>query len=885
MLAVAGWVTAMNLGVHLWMSNRTPPSQQPIVVHSPPIVAHFPAPASPVPSIGQEVVGIYTAPSPPFAGERGRGEWGNVTREPITPTISSAAGSEEEKTGSQFCEDRDKVIVANGEVAVDYMVDASDEAVETAEVTTSDTRGPKLIQAVVEQQSSPAPSANQTHPPATPSSGQSLPDAAPQAGQSPMTTEPPVSAPSSLLGQLGRAAERADQSAAPGATGVDAGTQSSAIDTTQLVRQSTSAASISGIRRSPVSIQPTVRGYQQQQIYGQYQGAQFVPVRFDFDSILSNVDPGLIDNLIIISGPYGLKYGPGLAFIDVVATATPRSECPEWHSRTNLLYQTSGDQLYGRETLSFAGPDYGMRFSYGHKVGSDYESGDGTNIPATYNVRDVDFAFGLDLTEYSKLEIEYLSQDLTDTEYAGLIFDAEFRRTEAVFLRYTCDDIVCNSKLLVEAWYNRTKFAGDNLNDSKQFFYRDNLYFNAQGASFFPDVAFVGFTKAESVSAGFRIAPTWGGEDELQLTAGVDFHYIQQRLDEFDDFTDNTLQFSPVGFDNFPVLPSESVDPGLFIEATAPVADDLELAAGARVDWLRTDAEARHRTRAPDGTRPLIFGLDELPRDSFEDVFGTGMTKHDVLMAMFASADYTINENIELRLGFGHGQRPPSLTERYAYLPFLTVIQDATNAPLGDPNLDPEKASQFDLALSGNYDCLRFRTAGFCSLVEDFISFDYIFFPTTPDVPTLVFANTRAILAGFEAGGEYDLAPCWTPFMNMSYVDGRDEDADRPLPSIAPFQARVGVRWHDPENQCYGVEFAARIVDNQDRIADDLFESATPGFTIYDLRAWWQVNECLRLTTGIDNLTNKNYLEHLSVHAPRVLEPGLNFYLAMQLDY
>jgi outer membrane receptor protein involved in Fe transport len=703
--------------------------------------------------------------------------------------------------------------------------------------------------------------------------------------QDPMGSDSSVSAPSSLLGQLGRAQERATQSAAPAASGVDASSQTSAIDTTQLARQSNSAGSISGVRRSPVSVQPVVRGYQQQQIYGQYQGAHFVPVRYDFDSILSNVDPGLIDNLIIISGPYGVKYGPGLAFIDVVAAPTPRSDCIEWHSRTNLLYQTNGNQLYGRETISGGGPDYGMRVSYGHKIGNDYEAGNDNMIPASYSVRDVDIAVGLDLSENSSLEIEYLSQDLNDTEYAGLIFDADFRKTDGWFLRYTCKDELSCAQWQVDAWINRTHFQGDNLNPSKQFFYRNNIYFSARGTSFFPDVAFVGYTEAEVTNAGFRIAPTWGEDDGVQITAGLDLHYIEYQLDELDDFTDNTLQFSLTGFDSYPVLPSKSVDPGLFVELKAPVNDQLKLAAGARVDWMHTEADGRHRVIAPDFTRPLIFGLDEMPRDTFEEFFETGLTKNDVLAAAFVSADYEVAECLDLRLGFGHGQRPPSLTERYAYFPFLTVIQDATNAPLGTPNLDPERASQFDLALIGDYDATRFRIAGFCSLVQDFISFDFFTFASAPDVPVLVFANTDATLAGFEFSAEHDLACQWTTFANVSLVDGRDRRRDRPLPSISPFESRLGIRWHDPENKHYGVEFSARIVENQDRLATELGEGPTPGFTVYDLKAYWQVNDQLRLTAGIDNLTNKNYLEHLSVHDPRVLEPGFNLYTAIQLDY
>ena len=95
----------------------------------------------------------------------------------------------------------------------------------------------------------------------------------------------------------------------------------------------------------------------------------------------------------------------------------------------------------------------------------------------------------------------------------------------------------------------------------------------------------------------------------------------------------------------------------------------------------------------------------------------------------------------------------------------------------------------------------------------------------------------------------------------------------------------MGIRWHDPYEDRYGVEFVARIVDSQDRVANSLAELPTAGFTTCDLRAYWQAMDGLRITAGFENLFDKNYLEHLNVQIPAVFEPGLNFYVATQMDY
>ncbi len=64
-----------------------------------------------------------------------------------------------------------------------------------------------------------------------------------------------------------------------------------------------------------------------------------------------------------------------------------------------------------------------------------------------------------------------------------------------------------------------------------------------------------------------------------------------------------------------------------------------------------------------------------------------------------------------------------------------------------------------------------------------------------------------------------------------------------------------------------------------------LLEPTTPGFSTFDLRGYWQTSENIRLTGGIENLTNTAYIEHLKVHNPRVLEPVTNIYWAVQTDY
>ena len=131
----------------------------------------------------------------------------------------------------------------------------------------------------------------------------------------------------------------------------------------------------------------------------------------------------------------------------------------------------------------------------------------------------------------------------------------------------------------------------------------------------------------------------------------------------------------------------------------------------------------------------------------------------------------------------------------------------------------------------------------------------------------------------------------------MSFVEGRDHSrgdrgvirgaAEEPLPGIAPLETRLGLRFHEPcEKPRWGVELSARIVDNQDRVASSLDELESPGFTVWNLRSFWQAREHLLFVAGVENFTDKQYHEHLDLRTGHgVFQPGQNFYVGVELSY
>ncbi len=72
----------------------------------------------------------------------------------------------------------------------------------------------------------------------------------------------------------------------------------------------------------------------------------------------------------------------------------------------------------------------------------------------------------------------------------------------------------------------------------------------------------------------------------------------------------------------------------------------------------------------------------------------------------------------------------------------------------------------------------------------------------------------------------------------------------------------------------------------QDRVATSLGEVRSAGWSILNVRSYWQVREGFLLTAGVENLFDRNYREHLDLRTGRgVFQPGRNAYLGMELRY
>jgi iron complex outermembrane recepter protein len=398
---------------------------------------------------------------------------------------------------------------------------------------------------------------------------------------------------------------------------------------------------------------------------------------------------------------------------------------------------------------------------------------------------------------------------------------------------------------------------------------------------------------------------------------------------------------------------SNSYNPGLFLEGMLPLNDKLKLKGGGRIDYVRTSSNDRVITGNVDlfgdpqnpGVvnnqgrfilDPSVYSVDPSPFGG--NPFTRELDRTFTLYAGFATAEYKISEATTLFAGYGYAERAPNLTELYAAGPFLGVLQTGTSRVIGDPNLSKERMHQVDIGLRYDTDYLKLGISGFYALINDYITYDANRVSQL-GLSQVVFTNTDlATLAGTELFVQANVTKWFSPFATVSYVQGIDQthsdnrrgtvfnrvdasgtpftsrlDSSRrrdpatgamatdtePLPNIPPMETRLGFRIHgtDPVPK-WQIEVVSRIVSGQNAIARSLGEIASPGFTTIDLRGYYQVNENLLLTGGVENLGDRLYREHLDPIAanqlrsltgetsiPVLFRPGTNFFFNMQYKY
>jgi iron complex outermembrane receptor protein len=558
--------------------------------------------------------------------------------------------------------------------------------------------------------------------------------------------------------------------------------------------------------------------------------------------------PETYDRIVIVKGPQTVLRGPGNAAATVMFERDdPRYQDFGFRTRGSALTATADRRDF------VADVEAGNQQVYGHLSASraesgNYEDGAGREVHSRYMRWNANGLMGWTPTENSRFTISGAKSD-GEAAYADRSMDGSMFARENVGMGFELDRPGQRiSKVEAQAFYNYVDHVMDNY--SLREFIPSMMAPNPSASN--PD------RRTSGARASFDI-----GGDASNATFGVDMqenvHTGRSTSNQNGDPYQRKARVEDARFRNV----------GLFGEASWRVADDQKIVAGARVDsWYARDYRA---TRAGNQPNPTF-------REERDETLTSGFARYERDVTSLSTTFYA---------GVGHVERFPDYWE-------ITGSSESTTS-LSAFNAGAEKTTQLDTGFIFRSKRLELALAGFYNQVDDFILMQSAFMKGMRS--TTVTRSVDATTYGAELDLAYQLSEGWNLTGAAAYTRGTNDTDDRPLAQIPALELRAGVNY---EADRWSAGMLVRSVADQERfsvnqgniVGKDL--GRTDGFTTVAASASWKLTDSLLLSTGVDNLFDREYAEHLSrggaalsgyEQTMRINEPGRTAWLRIGADF
>jgi hemoglobin/transferrin/lactoferrin receptor protein len=257
----------------------------------------------------------------------------------------------------------------------------------------------------------------------------------------------------------------------------------------------------------------------------------------------------------------------------------------------------------------------------------------------------------------------------------------------------------------------------------------------------------------------------------------------------------------------------------------------------------------------------------------------TGLARTDRALSWSLGAIYELAPLVRPYANVSRGFRAGEMRERFEASPrgdgFFYV---------GNPQIKPEHATQFELGVKGDGERLQYALGAWRSRITNYITgLDVTGQPESMRCPAanrgackITINLGRATLTGVEASARYEVVSSQWLTGAYSRVRGTNEDLDEPLFQMPADELSLG--WEGRVAASWSGDATLRVVRRQDRVATRFTrgtEDTTPGFATADLGLTWHgPRQSVRF--AVNNVADRKYHEHLTegVSGQEIKAPG-----------
>jgi len=614
---------------------------------------------------------------------------------------------------------------------------------------------------------------------------------------------------------------------------------------------------VDAVRRGPLGLDPVVRGLRETEVGTYLDGTRLFPAGpARMDSPLTHLDPSAVRSIEVVKGPYALTWGAGnLSAIRVETQPLPDAESTPHGSvsagyDTNLQASETSGKAYGRE-----GP-VGYFLHGAWREGGDYESGGGESIPGDFESWDVRGKLSVELDESSDLGLSIGYQEQGPIDYPGRLLTADFFQSLNLSARYDFRPAEGALRdLSIQLYRNDVEHGMDNTGKPTRMSMPGRM----------PPFALDVQVESGIEVTGYRAAAELAVGEATTLEVGSDLVRTNRDATRFIRRLDNGML--------------------MFEDMMWPDATISDLGGFGRLAWSNDVVRLS-------GTTRVDFVSAEAPTasDFFLDNVGRDLTSYETNVSAAATASFDVDEAWTLALGLGSAVRTADASERYSDRIPASKAQTPAEF-MGNPDLDPERSTQGDVWIDGSFTDFAVHVGAFARRIDDYITIAPTSLPKRlPLSPDIVFqyVNGEATFYGLDASATIGLGPVFTLDARASYLWGRDDALDEPAIGVAPMSGSLGLRYEEEAGRLY-LEAILNATAEQTRVSTSRNEGPTDGYATGDVKAGFGLGNGVTLRTGILNVWDEAYHNHLNARNPftgqPVPEPGRIFFLDASWSY
>ena len=555
------------------------------------------------------------------------------------------------------------------------------------------------------------------------------------------------------------------------------------------------------------------------------------------DPPLSHIPAALTDNLTVYRGiapiSSGIETIGGTMIAESRKSKFMDSSEFEFHGLASLGYSEVDNGLTSSVLASYANDSHRFHASMSKEQGDDYEFDGSESVdPSQYDRDAYTLGYGVKFGAH-ELGFNYSNNDTGHTGSPSLPMDIIWVRGGIFSADYKL-------KLGNGRWLETSYYYQDMRHLMNNFTLRPN---GVMASKYRQNLTTV---DGGGISAVYHM-PLSGGSLSLGL--------------EGDQSTHDGLITDPTNgmfyVDNF--NGSQRNRYSTFAEWKGDISEALELEIGVRYTQVEMDSDQVDSSMqmAPVLALKTAFNDSTLSQTDHNWDFDAILRK-------------SLSSELSVELGFARKTRSASYQERYLWIPLEATGGLADNRVyIGDVNLDPEVAYQFEAGIEYGANGLYFAPRAFYHRVNDYIQGEEITataanmvagMMNNGNTTVLQFVNVDAELYGVDVEWGYELSAQWRLDGAVSYVRGRRRDGGGDnLYRIAPINTRAQLTF---EQDSWSISTELEAYAAQNDVADYNGEMKSAGYGLLHLRGEVQPIAGLNIGLGIENVLAKDYADH-----------------------